>query len=200
MILTALSVSSLFTFAFLPLLVLLVLAVAMIPTLLAPGAKIGAAAKALYCYVIQCIGVAMMSAGALPAVYGVIEKFSLGIERFSAEVYLALLILFSCGGITYLWHERLADKIDDTSRRVPALLFWYTFKVIGYVLMLGSLLSILSTMLLIRPLDGGWWILSVVLFFYGALLSWCTHFPSGKGSSFQMMPMTNGLKLAKKRK
>ena len=192
MILTALSVSSLLTFVLLPLGVLLALSVALIPCLIAPGVKLGSAMKALYCYAMQCLGISMMTAGALPAVYGVLEKFSIGAERFSAEMYLSLLILFSAGGVTFLWHEQVAERIDDASRRVPALLFWYSFKAIGYVLSLIAALSFLFTMLLIRPLETTWWITPIVILLYGVLLSWCTRWPKTI-SSFKSMPM-NGAK------
>lgn len=196
MILTTVSVSSLFTFVFLPLGVLGVFALAAIPCLSAPGAKPSSAIKALYCTLMQCIGVALMTAGALPAVYGVIEKFSLGTERFSAEMYLALLILFSCGGITFLWHEQVAERIDDASRKVPALLFWYTFKALGYVLAFGALLSLLFTMLLTRPLTDGWWVTAVTTFLYGLLLSWCTRWPPRSAQSFKLMPLNGSMRPA----
>ncbi len=194
MILSALSISTLFTFVLLPLGVLLTMAIALIPCLFSQGAKVGAVIKALYCYLMQSVGAALMTAGALPAVYGVLEKFSIGVERFSAEMYLALLIVFSCGGILFLWHEQIAERIDDASRRVPALLFWYTFKALGMVLFLVGLLSTVVTMLLTRPLAGTWWLSPVVILLYGALLSWCTRWPRGGSSSFQSMPI--GMKMA----
>ena len=202
MILYALSVSTLFTFALLPIAILLGFAVALIPCLLIPGARIGASIKALYCYTLQSIGIALMTAGALPAVYGVLEKFSDGSERFSAEMYLALLILFSCGGVTFLWHEQIAERIDDASRRVPALLFWYSFKIIGIGLVLTGVLSFLFTMLLTHPLVGTWWITPIVIVIYGTLLSWCTRAPASSPQAFKMMPLNGGMKLAmgKKRK
>ena len=189
MILYALSVSSLFTFGLLPIGILLAFAIALIPCLLTPGAKIGASMNALYCYVLQAVGVAMMTAGALPAVYGVLEKFSDGMERFTAEAYLALLILFSCGGITFLWHEQIAERIDDASRRVPALLFWYTFKSLGCLLILIGVLSLLFTMLLTHPLVSTWWITPVVMLLYGLLLSWCTRSPASSPQGFHLMPI-----------
>ncbi len=196
MILSALSVSTLLTFILLPLAVIITFSIALIPCLFSQGAKVGAVIKALYSYLLQSVGIALMSAGALPAVYGVLEKFSLGVERFSAEMYLALLIVFSCGGLTFLWHEQVAERIDDASRRVPALLFWYTFKAIGFILMLAGLLSMIMTMLLTRPLAGAWWISPVVIFFFGLLLSWCTRWPITTATTFHSLPIHSGMKLA----
>ena len=195
MVLTSESLSLLFTFLLLPLAVMITLAVGLIPCMLSSGVRAGSAIKALYCYVLQTVGVAMMTAGALPAVYGVLEKFGNGAERFSAEMYLTLLILFSMGGIVFLWHEQAAERIEDASRRVPALLFWYTFKTIGAVLILVSVLSIVFTMLLTQPLAGSWWITPVVTLLYGLLLSWCTKTPA-TSKSFRMMPIHAGMKVA----
>ena len=199
MVLTAVSVSTLLTFVLLPLGVFLVLALSLLPCLFAPGAKLSSAMKALYCYIMQCIGISMMTAGALPAVYGVLEKFSMGAERFSAEMYLSLLILFSCGGVTFLWHEQTAERIDDASRRVPALLFWYSFKSIGYVLTMIAGLSFLFTMLLIRPLAGTWWITPIVVLLYGLLLSWCTRWPQ-TSSSFKSIEVNSHKHVGKAKK
>lgn len=186
--LTAVSLSSIFTLVLAPVGILVVLAIALIPCLMAPGVKVSGAVKALYCYVMQSVGIAIMTAGALPAVYGVLEKFSTGVERFSAEVYLALLLLFSVGGVTFLLHEQIADRVDDASRKVPALLFWYSFKAIGYMLCVFASLSFLFTMLLVRPLSGTWWMTSIVILCYGLLLSWCTRFPQAP-SPFRSQPV-----------
>jgi hypothetical protein len=187
MVLTAVSFSTLLYVVLLPLALLHVLALLIIPCLLA-GGRIGAAMKAIYCYLLQAVGISLMTTGALPAVYGVIEKFSVGAERFSAEMYLALLILFATGGLTFLWHERIADKIDDASRKVPALLFWYSFKLLGYFLVVGSAISLLVTMLLTRgAMPATWWISPIVILLYGLLLSWCTRSPSVKQETFRTM-------------
>ncbi len=195
MVLTSESLSVLFTFLLFPLAVMFALAIALIPCLLSPGIRVGSVVKALYCYLLQTVGVAMMTAGALPAVYGVLEKFGTGGERFSAEMYLALLILFSVGGVVFLWHEQTAERIDDASRRVPALLFWYTFKIIGALLIFVGVLSVIFTILLTQPLAGSWWITPVVILLYGLLLSWCTKNPA-TSKAFRMMPIHAGLKPA----
>lgn len=189
MVLTAVSFSTLLYVVLLPLALLHVLALLIIPSILA-GAKVGGALKAIYCYLLQAVGISLMTAGALPAVYGVMEKFAIGAERFSAEMYLALLILFAAGGLTFLWHERMADQVDDGSRKVPALLFWYAFKLLGYFLILGSAISFLLTMLLSNGgLPSTWWISPIVILLYGLLLSWCTRSPSKQTEIFRSTPM-----------
>ena len=196
MILTPVSVSMLFPIAFFPLAVMLTIAVALIPCMLSPGARVGSAAKALYCVVLQVVGVAMMTAGALPALSGVLEKFITGAEQFGAQAYLYLLILFSVGGVIFLWHEQMAERVDDASRRVPTLLLWYTFKIIGALLMLFGLLSLLFTILQMQQQPGAWWITPLVTVLYGLLLSWCTKTPT-ESAGFRLLPLHgNSLKPA----
>lgn len=183
-------VPTLLLLALLPAVGAVLLALILVPSLLLPGARPSACAKAAYCYLLQAGGIVLMTAGGLPAVYGVLEKFSLGIENFSARMYLALLILFACGGSTFLWHERIAERIDDASKKIPALLFWYTFKLLGYVLTLTSGLSLFLTMLLSRPpLSPTWWTASLVTLLYGMLLSWCTRTPAPAPQQFKSAPM-----------
>ena len=195
MTLTAVSISSLYPFLLIlcPLTLMVALALALIPCMHAPGARMASSIKALYCYVFQSVGVMMMTAGALPAVYGVLVKFSTGVERFSAESYLSLLLLFTVGGITFLWHEQIAERIDDASRRLPALLFWYTFKIIGNLLLLLGALAFIFTMLETKPLTGSWWITPLITFLYGMLVSWCTRTPANSGA-FKLMPINGGMK------
>lgn len=196
MIFSSLSVSSLLTLVLLPVMVIGALSILLLPALLQPGAKPAAVARALYCCLLQAMGVAVMSIGGLPAVYGVLRKFSTGVEQFGPEAYLAFLILFCAGGITFLWHEQATEDIDDASKRIPILLYWYAFKVLGYLLVLYSGLSILLSMLLVSPpLPMTWWITPLVLFLYGILLCWCTRSPADIPSSFSSLPM-HGRKLA----
>ena len=197
MTLSTVSVSPMYPFLFflVPFFAMLALAIALIPCMHSPGARMGSSVKALYCYIFQSIGVAMMTAGALPAIHGVLLKFSTGAERYSAETYLWLLLLFTVGGIDFLWHEQVAERIDDASRRLPALLFWYTFKMIGNLLVLVGALAFLFTMLQTRPLSGAWWITPVIIFLYGILVSWCTRTPATT-TAFRLLPIHNGMKHA----
>ena len=190
MILSAFSVPSLLTILLLPVVVIGVLALLLLPAFLQPGAKPAAVARALYCVLLQSMGISLMSMGGLPAMYGVLRKFGTGTEQFGPEVYLALLILFCAGGITFLWHEQAAESIDDASKKLPMLLYWYAFKVLGYLMTLYGGLSLLLSMLLVRPpLPVAWWITPLVLFLYGILLSWCTRSTADTHGGFSSAPM-----------
>lgn len=182
--------SSYLASAALPLGILAVFVLLFIPSMLSPGAKPAGVGKAVYCYGLQGVGIFLMSIGGLPAVYGVVEKFALGTESYATETYLALLLLFATGGLLFLWHEQAADKIDAASAAVPAVLFWFTFKAVGFVLTVSSGLTLLLTMLLVKPLPPEWWVRPAVLLVYGLLLSWCTRAPKAAPRTvFQSSPI-----------
>ena len=108
-------------------------------------------------------------------------------------MYLAFLILFAFGGITFLWHETMAQSIDDASRKVVAAIFWFSFKLMGYLLMLFGVLSLFLTMLLSPVgLAPAWWVTPVLVFLFGLLLSWCTRDELNGSPRFQssLMPST----------
>ncbi len=161
-----------------PLVIIQIFALLFIPSLLSASARPFAVGKAVYCYLLQAVGIVLMSLGGLPALYAVTERLTTGTERFTAEIYLALLILFAAGGFTFLWHESMSSRIEPMSRRVVQTVFWFGFKLAGYVLMLVSALSFFLTMLLMRELfmQTGW-IMPLILFLYGSLLAYCTRMP-----------------------
>ncbi len=167
-----------------PIMLVQLFALVFIPALLVPGARPLQVGKAIYCYALQALGILLMSLGGLPAFYSVLEKFVLPQDRFSTEMYIALLIVFTCGGLTFLWHESIAQSIEEPSRRVVAGIFWFIIKLVGFLLMLFSAMSFLLTMLLAPASAGSWWILPSLLFAYGLLLAWCTRLPPHKPQSF----------------
>lgn len=200
MLLLSFSTTTLLILILLPIAILQVLLLILLPAMHAPGARAAGILKATYSYAMQGVGIILMTAGALPALRGVLEKLFTGFEEFSAQAYMALLLMFIAGGATFLWHERMAEKIEDASQRVPALLFWYTFKTIGFLLVLFSLASIIFTMLL-EPydLDITWWMTPTVLLAYGLLLSWCTRMPQAIGASFKSIQVVKNIVSKKKR-
>ncbi len=146
------------------------------PSMLTQGARPLAVGKAVYCYLLQGFGIILMSAGGLPAVNAVTVRLVTGTDTLSTEMYLALLIIFSFGGLTFLWHEKMAQSIDDTSKRVCSAVYWFSLKLVGYILCLVSLLAFFLTLLFLREMvDATWWIMPTIFFLYGLLLSWCTR-------------------------
>ncbi len=185
----SLGMSGLVYAVLLPLLILPVFAMLFFPSMQVPGARSFAIGKAIYCHVLMALGLLLMTVSALPALYAVCERLLTGQDRFSTEIYVALLLLFAAGGLTFLWHESKAMTIDEPSRRVVGTVFWFLWKTVGYLLMLIAVMAFFLTMLLTREsFAGTWWIMPVLLFVYGGLLSWITRLPAPV-SEFRSAPM-----------
>ncbi len=175
--------------AVLPVTVAAMLVLLFIPSLLAPGARPSGVGHAIYCYAMQGVGIFLMTAGGLPALSSVLRTLTGNADGYFTETYLALLLLFATGGLLFLWHEQMAGKIESASAAVPAVIFWFTFKIVGLFLAVTSALSLLLTMLLVAELEGDWWNQPLLLLLYGALLLWCTRMPAYNGRRFQSAPM-----------
>lgn len=149
----------------------LLLSIILIASLRQTTAKPRDVVKAAYCYLLQAVGIFLLTAGALPAVYGVLARV-----EYDSRIYIALLLLFTAGGLTFLWHDTLVRDIDESSRAVPAAIFWFTVKFVGFVSALVSILSLLTSMLLTpTPLTDTWWVMPVLFLLYGLVLSWATR-------------------------
>jgi len=153
-----------------PLLILQALSIIFIPSMIVHGAKPLQVGKAIYCYLLQMIGVLLLTLGSLPALYGVLAN-----QNYDSKMYLALLIIFTAGGLTFLWHDNLLRNVDVHSRAVPEAVYRYTLKLIGYASVLISTLSLLIVMLLGSSTTAHWWVLPFLFLCYGILLSWCTR-------------------------
>src|SRR5262249_12264220 len=111
-------------FAFLLMLVQ-VFAMLFVPSILHKG-KPMEVGKAIYCYILQIIGIFLMSVSGLAALHG-----ALGGQLRSSVEYLALLIVFAAGGVLFLWHEMMISSIDAASRAVPAAIYWFMVRLLG---------------------------------------------------------------------
>lgn len=168
----------------LPLIVMQVMALIFIPSMMTVGSKALHVGKAVFCYLMQGLGVMLMSMSGLPAVYSVLVGAPL-----SGNMYLSLVLIFAIGGFVFLWHDHKVMHIDDASRMVPYALFFYTVKFIGALAIIGALLSLALTMLTMpRMVAPGFWILPTLFLLYGLILAACTKWPRMHGS-FQMNPM-----------
>ncbi len=183
---TGVLVSALATMA-----VLQFFALLFIPSMMTPGARPRAVGRAIYCYMLQLVGIILMTLGGLPAFYSVLEKFVFPENSLTTETYIALLLIFTAGGLLFLWHEHIVQFVDEPSRRVSEAIYWYTLKIVGVGLALFSALSFFLTMLMAPQSIPTWWISPFLLFLYGALLVWCTRTPGGSAKSFHSQPGTN---------
>lgn len=167
--------ASLATVGAISILMTFLLSILLIPSLLPPGARPEGAARALFNYLMQVVGIILMVASGFPAVVSVLTGAS-----FVPQSYLFLLIIFATGGLTFLWYEQHISKIDPASRAVPALIFHSLFKFLGFFTTFTAALTILSTLLFVphAALSGQWWPSPLLLLAFGIFLLWCTASPS----------------------
>lgn len=154
----------------LPVAVLILFVILVLPGLARPGTHPEHLSKAAYCYLAQSLGIVLMSAGGLPAVYAVFSR-----EPLSSGTYLGLLFLFAIGGLLLLWHDGMLRSVDEKSKVIPEALFFYSWKFIG---LLVTIFATLSYLLQIVVSAGGqapgWWVVYVVMLTYGLIISWFT--------------------------
>jgi hypothetical protein len=160
----------------------------LIPSLFAAHARPEGAAKALYCYLLQGIGILLMTVSGFPAVTSVLSGTS-----FSPQSYLFLLLVFAAGGLTFLWHERVVASVDIASRAVPSFLYHYALRLLGFFAVLLGIFSVLSP-LLSTPftVSDKWWTGPLVLLLYGIFLLWATRTPASP-PPFRAAPIRNGV-------
>ncbi|UPA22240.1 hypothetical protein K8942_04280 [Candidatus Peribacteria bacterium] len=158
---------------FLPIAVLFLFAVLVIPGLSRAGTKPETLAMAAYGYLAESLGIILMTAGGLPAVHAVVSH-----QILTSNTYLGLLLLFIIGGITYLWHDSMLQKVDSISKAIPAALFFYSWKFIGLLVALFASLSFILELLVgASGQTYGWWNVHLVMLLYGLLLCWFTVKP-----------------------
>ncbi len=173
----------------LPILLLQLLAFLFIPSILTAGARSLSVGKAIYSFLMQGLGIIMMSMGALPSLFSVLSSQVVGAAAFSTNTYLGLLIVFAVGGLIFLMHEHLARTIDEPSRAIPYAIYFFTFKIIGFVATLFGCLTLLLSMLFgVASITPGWWIMPVIILVYGLILSYCTRLDT-LGLSPQKVPV-----------
>lgn len=156
---------------------LLLFTLIFIAALLRPGTQPAAVGRAIFNHVMQALGVGLMSISGIPACYAVIERLMMNQERFTTEIYVALLVLFAAGGLLFLWHEDNGE-LHSPSQSVVSAIFLSMYRLIGMLLIIIFGLSIVLTLLF----DGAkaapsWWIMPGLLFLFGLLLTWCVPWP-----------------------
>jgi len=177
----------------LPLLLLFIMTLIFIASMQQPGAKAKQVGEAIYSYLMQTVGVILMTIGALPTIYSVLSG-----RGYSSITYLGLLMVFSIGGVIFLWHDHHEQAIDTASKAVPGAIYFYMFKILGHLLTIFAGLSLLLTIIFSGGGDPEWWMTPMIMLFYGLLLCWCTTEDSvGQTSMFKTIPMSNRAAAAK---
>lgn len=126
-------------------------------------------AQAFFCYIMEIVGIVLMSIGALPTIMAV-----LGSQGFSPDLYLGLLLVFAAGGILFLWIDQFVRNMDKQTRLLPELIFVYTIKTFGYLSVIFAVLSLSLSITSGALGTPGWWIVPLVTLAYGMLLSFLT--------------------------
>ena len=158
-----------------------------IPSLMIPGAKPEEVAKSIYAYLLQGFGILLMVTNGIIAVYGVLSQ-----QEVSGNNYIALLLLFCLGGLTYLIHEEMALRIDAASQAVSGAIYRFVLKLTGYFLVLFSVMSVIYGFLFssdVMPAE--WMVVPVLLLFIGLLFLWGKRHSLQPARSFQSMPTTS---------
>lgn len=166
-----------------PLCTLFFLAILFLASMTVPGAKPKGVGQAIYTYIMHGTSVLLMTIGALPTVFSVFAGVA-----YTGRTYIALLLVFACGGLLFLMQDQETHNLDSASRAIPEALYMTTLKVIGNLLAILSTLSIFLSIVL-ASFQPGWWVTPFVLLIYGLLLSWCTR-GSHDWELFKTMQMT----------
>lgn len=166
-----------------PLIIILSLTLLYIASLNHAGSKPRAVGEAIYCYLLHAVSVLLMTIGALPTVYSVFAGIA-----YTGRTYVALLLVFACGGLLFLLQDQAVRSLEAASKAVVESVYLLTLKIIGNLLTLLSALSILLSIIL-GDFDGGWWVTPFVLLLYGMLLSWTTR-NDREMKVFHTAPMT----------
>lgn len=151
-----------------PLLTIFFLTVLFLASMTVSGAKPKAVGEAVYNYVLHAVSVLLMTIGALPTVFSVFAGVA-----YTGRTYIALLLVFACGGLIFLMQDQAVRKLDGPSKAVTEAVYMTTLKIIGNLTALLSGISIFLSIVL-AAFAPGWWVTPFVLLLYGLLLSWCT--------------------------
>lgn len=149
---------------------LLIFSLILATSLTREAAKPQAVGEAVYCYLVQSVGIVLMSIGAVPTLYSVFSRTPL-----QSLTYAALLFVFSIGGLIFLWHDYLVHRLPLPSRTVPEAIYLSMWKFIGFTLLVFSLLSIILNILLRGPMPAPSLALHSILALYGLVLWWSTQ-------------------------
>lgn len=153
----------------LPLVILALFTLLALPAIFRPSVRAEAIGYAAYCYLAQMLGILLMTAGALPALYAVFAQ-----QPLAEVTYLGLLIVFAAGGGLFLWHDARLRSVDPASRAIPAALFLMTWKFVGLLTTVFAGLSFVLRLMLAAERTPDWWVMHLVMLLYGLVISWFT--------------------------
>lgn len=133
------------------------------------GGKPSERLRALYCHLIEFIGVLLMTAGALPALFAVISR-----QPLTQITYVGLMIVFAVGGLLFLWHDARRHEVPAAARETADALFLNLWKLTGALVVVFTSLSFLLKVMLVAERTNGWWVTHLTMLLYGLVLCWFT--------------------------
>lgn len=155
----------------LPVLVMQFLMLAFLPSLVSDRKSVKEIGKAVYCCLLQTIGLVLMSVTGIAALYG-----AAGGIMLSANIYLAMLLIFTFGGLIFLWHDTVLQSVPAEAKDGTLTVYLYTWKLMGFgCVLFGAVWLVLIMLLSNGPLEVLWWLMPTILLVYGLLVSWCTR-------------------------
>lgn len=151
-----------------PIIILQLLAFLLIPQILQSRnpKEVG---HAIFCYLMEGLGLLLMSVGSIPTFIAAFSPSGL-----HPEVYLGLLLVFATGGILFLWHDQQIREMDAEVKAIPAAIYFYTIKTVGYLCVVFAALGIALSITLGAVSTAGWWTAPIVVLLYGCILCWFT--------------------------
>lgn len=153
----------------LPVIILAIFAFLTLPMVFRPSIRAEAICRAVYCYLAQMLGILLMTAGGLPALYAVFTS-----QPVTELTYVGFLIVFGTGGILFLWHDAQLRYLDPASKAIPEALFFVTWKFAGLLITVMTGLSFALRLMLVENRTDNWWVVHMIMLLYGILLSWFT--------------------------
>lgn len=138
------------TLLFASVILVIIFTLLLIPSLLVPGAKPEAAAKAIGCYVLKTIGLLLLASSVIQLMYGLVSL------QLPDPGTLSLLVLLLVVGLGIMVHQsRIVATIDEASVSVVRLVFCHTCEMIGKLITLGTGLWLMINLLLLQQVADG---------------------------------------------
>lgn len=122
-------------------------------------------ARVIYCHLAQLIGILLMTAGALPAVYAVFAP-----QPLDQLTYLGLLLVFGIGGLVFLAHDSALKRIERTTRAVADAIFFHVWKLTGLLIVLFTGLSLGLRFMMDMENAHEWRVMHLTMLLYGLVI------------------------------
>jgi len=125
--------------------------------------------RAIFGHMMLAVGALLMCLSAITALMGI-----LGQNTFTTEVYLGLVLIFTAGGLLYLWHDYRLREVSQECKRVPGIIYFFTMKAIGQLALVLSVLYLALSVTLGDNQADRWWSMPLAVFLFGFFLTWLT--------------------------